>query len=549
MNMKTCLWILIIVAVSMMSCSRSARYHRSIAEAESIASTAPDSALAILSEIEVADLKTDSLKARYAIALASAHKAADASLASDSLTRFAAEYYRDVDYGKWLRAGELYALHRFWSGDGEGALQLLDSLTALTDSPDSLMTDLLVARIRIGGQQGDYSRNIPILRRLIEMDTNAESQSYYKHELYLNYTFVGKCDSAFILLNELIDDAKARNLDEQLFEYKYEMIGVLMEGGRYPEAIEATDYIIVNAPENSALPYLYFWKALGYLNMGDFAEAARLLDIADGLTGEMSGEEYKYYRSFAGHIRDILAFQNTGKISILQLAELSNTQRDRFFREEQTSHEAVQKALKAENRALVFKSQSERKTFIIAIVVLITLIVALVAVWLLQKHRRKAVEAEERAETLQMMVDELRKPAVPSGSQDALRRAMLQQLGIIKMVAETPTEQNRDMLRKISSISSDTNGSLVNWPNLYEIIDNLYGGFYTRLHCRYGDTLSEKEEQIIVLMAAGFSAKEISVITSQSTASIYVRKSSARKKLGVAEKGDLIEFLQQELSR
>ena len=52
--------------------------------------------------------------------------------------------------------------------------------------------------------------------------------------------------------------------------------------------------------------------------------------------------------------------------------------------------------------------------------------------------------------------------------------AIIKQLGIIKMVAETPTEQNREMLRKISSIDRDTNGALINRESIYEIIDNLY---------------------------------------------------------------------------
>ena len=138
--------------------------------------------------------------------------------------------------------------------------------------------------------------------------------------------------------------------------------------------------------------------------------------------------------------------------------------------------------------------------------------------------------------------------ATPLNGQEALRRAMLKQLGIIKMVAETPTEQNREMLRKISSIDSDTNGALINRESIYEIIDNLYSGFYTRLHKRHGEILTDKEEQIIVLMMAGFSTKEISVITAQTTATIYVRKSSIRKKLGVPEKEDIVAFLRKEIS-
>ncbi|MDE6226268.1 MAG: LuxR family transcriptional regulator, partial [Muribaculaceae bacterium] len=42
---------------------------------------------------------------------------------------------------------------------------------------------------------------------------------------------------------------------------------------------------------------------------------------------------------------------------------------------------------------------------------------------------------------------------------------------------------------------------------------------------------------------AGFSTKEISVITGMTTSTIYVRKSSISKKLGVHEKEDIIIFL------
>lgn len=146
------------------------------------------------------------------------------------------------------------------------------------------------------------------------------------------------------------------------------------------------------------------------------------------------------------------------------------------------------------------------------------------------------------------MVDEYKAAPVAQDSEIrnsvALRSTMLKQIGIIKMVAETPTEQNCEMLRKISSIDGKTDGGLVDWGNVFEIIDNLYSGFYTKLHGAYGDILSLKEEQIIVLMVAGFSTKEISVITGQTTSTIYVRKSSIRKKLGVPEKEDIVRFLQ-----
>lgn len=182
------------------------------------------------------------------------------------------------------------------------------------------------------------------------------------------------------------------------------------------------------------------------------------------------------------------------------------------------------------------------------------LLILAAAIWIIKQRRQRERENEERAEALQKMVDELKAaPAVPStaetGTPSALRRAMLQQLGIIKMVAETPTEQNREMLRKISSIEGETKGELVNWPNVFELIDNLYSGFYSKLLSEYGDTLTDKEEQIIVLMMAGFSTKEISVITTQTTSTIYVRKTSVRKKLGVPEKEDIVAFLRDKFAK
>lgn len=208
--------------------------------------------------------------------------------------------------------------------------------------------------------------------------------------------------------------------------------------------------------------------------------------------------------------------------------------------------ESERGALNQQNRALALKAESRQKTVIILVVSIFALIILGCSAWIIRVRRQRERDNEERIEALQKMVDEYRAtPMQDPGTTDssALRGAMLKQLGIIKMVAETPTEQNREMLRKISAIDGETNGELVDWGKVFEMIDNLYSGFYSKLHRQYGEQLTPKEEQIIVLMVAGFSTKEISVITGQTTSTIYVRKSSIRKKLGVPEKEDIVEFL------
>ena len=546
--MKNFIWIMILVAVSMISCSRSAHHREVLSKAERIVSAYPDSALSILEEIDPKDLKDDSLRGLYAIVVGTAHKVGENSMVADSLTRFAFEYYRDNDFKRFLQAGDLYALHKFWLGEGNGSLSLLDSLIVLPNVPKDSKITLLRTRMLIGGAEFDCKRNISFIRELQSLDTVSSHQTEYLYQLCENYQYAGKNDSALILIDELIDCAQRNHLENDQFNYTYEKVGILEELGRYEESNRLVDYILEHAPHNSAIPYLRFWKALNYFNLGNFTKSQQHLTYADSCAVSRDDVDNNYYESFAAPLREFLKYRKDGTIGISKLAIFNNSLRNQYQRMEFTRLESDKNILKSENRALTFKSQSERKTYIIVIVSLIALILVAGGAWLLQKRKRKTVEAEERAETLQRMVDELQKPSAPTDNQEALRRAMLQQLNIIKMVAETPTEQNREMLRKISSIDNDSNGPLINWANVYEIVDNLHSGFYSKLQERYGATISEKEVQAIVLLAAGFSAKEISVITSQSAASVYVRKSSVKKKLGVHEKEDVIAFLRQELS-
>lgn len=530
------------------SCSRSREQFQTLSNIENLVHTNADSALTLLNDIDFSEFEEDSLKAYYYLILAAAHKTNESPMVSDSLVRRSFEYYRNRDYNRFLKSADLYSLHLFWSGNGKKSLALLDSIISLPDIPDKNMIELLRTRIGVGGAEFDCKKNIGYIRYLQELDKDSTNQIEYLYQLCENYQFANNSDSALIIINDLIDYAYSNQLGEDQFKYTYEKIGILEELGKYDESNIMADYVLENAPHNSALPYLYFWKALNYFNMGNYDRSLRELAIADSCARDRTDVDHNYYESFAGPLREFLAYRHNGKIRLSQLATLNNSQRDLFNRLEYTRLETEQNALKQENKALALKAQNERKTAILIICLLGAIIIGLAALWNIQKRKRKIIEAEERAEALQKMVAELSASKTQFSEHESLRRAMLQQLGIIKMVAETPTEQNRDMLRKLSSIESDTNGALVSWKNVYEIIDNLYSGFYSLLHNYYGNILTDKEEQIIVLMLASFSTKEISVITSQSTATIYVRKSSIRKKLGVPEKEDIVAYIRQSVS-
>ena len=159
----------------------------------------------------------------------------------------------------------------------------------------------------------------------------------------------------------------------------------------------------------------------------------------------------------------------------------------------------------------------------------------------------RLAEAEERIETLNHLLEEAQKEPSPDAGQDDtfFKRILLQQLGIIRLVANTPTAQNQALLRRLAETGNDEMPAeeLIAWKDLYPIIDRLYDNFYTRLMERFGSVLTDKEVQTCCLLCAGFSTKEIAVITRQAVNTVYIRKSSSRQKMGMPEGADIVEWV------
>lgn len=539
---------LLFVIVALASCSKpEARHDREIGQAERLMECNPDSALAILEAIDPSDLKVDSLKAKFHYLKAYGHMSANRSMVGDSLISFAHNYYRGKDIVKDIRSATALAFYKFWIGDTPGSIVMLDSLSSLSDVPDSLMVTVLRIRVLLGASEYQGRQIIPLAKRLYKLETDTLRKVEAKYMLLAGYEYAEETDSALYLVKQLIDYARDHKWGEQQFQLTVERTQLLTEAGREDESDRLIGEIFSNAgSDNGAADLLYFQYAINALNRGDIGPAAQYLAIADSLAFKMRGNDDAYFRSYSYMLHAIIDFKQTGRIKLIQITGLNNRMNERFNRLKASQWESERDALHQRNRALALKAESRQKTVIILVLCLAAFLILGGSAWIIRTRRQRERDKEERIEALQKMVDEYKSaPAqeTEKAGSSALRGIMLKQLGIIKMVAETPTEQNREMLRKISSIDGETNGELVDWGKVFELIDNLYSGFYSRLRRQYGDLLSQKEEQIIVLMVAGFSTKEISVITGQTTSTIYVRKSSIRKKLGVPEKDDIVAFL------
>lgn len=551
--MRNILYIITLaIAVGVASCSRSASHvGKTIDNAEVLMQTSVDSAMSMLDAVEASEITVDSMRAKFHYLRAYGHIRQNRSMISDSLISFAHDYYRGKDIVRDMRSGAALAWYKFWVGDTPGAIALLDSLVDRNDVPDSLLAQILRMRVLLGASEYQGEELIPQAKRLMQVEPDSIRQMEAKYMLLSAYEYAGKLDSALLLVDELLKQAGLNHLGNKQFILSLERAQILTEMGRNSESDDVIADIFRNAgADNGAADLLHMQSAINALNTGRIDLASRELAIADSFAVSLRQADDTYYHSYSNLVRAMIDFKRTGRMKLAHVNGLNNRQRERYNRMKASQWESERGALQQQSRALALKAESEHKTVLILAIALVAVIILAGSSWIIWRRRQREHENEERAEALQKMVDELKSaPASQSTAIQtpvALRRAMLQQLGIIKMVAETPTEQNREMLRKISSIEGETNGQLVNWDNVFELIDNLYSGFYRKIHEKYGSVLSIKEEQIIVLMMAGFSTKEISVVTGQTTSTIYVRKSAIRKKLGVPEKEDILAFLRNE---
>ena len=86
----------------MVSCSQSGKQRQILSDAERIVELYPDSALSMVSDIDVSDIKNSDNRALYGLVVAAVHKAKESSMASDSLTQFTFHHYRDKDSVRFL---------------------------------------------------------------------------------------------------------------------------------------------------------------------------------------------------------------------------------------------------------------------------------------------------------------------------------------------------------------------------------------------------------------------------------------------------------------
>ena len=288
-----------------------------------------------------------------------------------------------------------------------------------------------------------------------------------------------------------------------------------------------------------------------YLKIGELDSAQYYLD--KGKEEVVRFKKFLTTENMIAYYQGLIDYTRYGTFDFLDVMRYNDSIHNALYALQSTIRrkDESKESLSNANLMLTVERQEAQLTLLFCILVLV--LAGGGAFFYIRGRRNRLIEAEERIETLNRLLVEATKgdggheeiPATEVKDGQFFRKILLQQLGIIRLVATQPTSQNQELLRRISGITNHELPveSLLVWEDLYPVIDRIYDGFYTRMNQRFGSVLIDKEQQLCCLLCAEFSTKEISVVTQQSIPTIYQRKTNIRKKLGMGEKEDIVEFI------
>ena len=196
-----------------------------------------------------------------------------------------------------------------------------------------------------------------------------------------------------------------------------------------------------------------------------------------------------------------------------------------------------------EKRKLIGKNlrliHKQNKLYIsISVLVLIVALVILFFKNLIRKKQLDYIQACSTVETLKHLYDEQKV------CQDKFRTLLIEKLEISKKLAllsGQPLDKNKSFLEMYSKVVGERAIEL-DWTELYFTINFLYNNFHLKVTQQFA-VLNEKEIQLCCLLRAGFKSDEIAFVIRLTIYSVHKRKTCIRKKLGLDEREDILEYL------
>ena len=550
--MKKLLYLFIISSILLCAC-RHTDNTTLLRQADAVIYGNSDSAMKLLSSIKNPERLPFEEKMLYGWLRTFAHNVRGASMAEDSLILPAFNYFvAGSDTVKMLNSYVLKSQYLYWQKKHEEAMTVLDSgIAAATACRD---TYLIVHMLSLKASkhvyvEKNYEKAIEAHLRAIAVREDEglcfslgiamglqgnDSASYYMDR---SIELVGQKKDTVRLVHYLRNYAQMlsyiSNDYEKAVAVSKRLRSLASDGGQ----IAMTDLVLTEC----------------FLKMGKLDSAQYYLDQGRALLA--SREKFLTTENMINYYQGLIDYTRHRTFDFLKVMRYNDSVHNALYALQSTIQrkDESKESLSNANLMLTVERQEAQLTLLGCLLLLI--VVGGGAFFYIWGRRHRLIEAEERIETLNRLLADATKgdgEQGVAGNTDKevedgqfFRKILLQQLGIIRLVATQPTSQNQELLRRISGITNRELPveSLLVWEDLYPVIDRIYDGFYTQMNRRFGSVLIDKEQQLCCLLCAEFSTKEISVVTQQSIPTIYQRKTNIRKKLGMGEKEDIVGFI------
>ena len=534
--------------------------------------------MAILREVVRPDQLPEESKALYWFCVADIRANTMQSLSEDSMICWAAQYFRD----RWLqdgayedymmKAGMEEAFYWWWNDDKEKAQQVLQRqqryAEEIAEKKGEHIWEVILLRIsaELAMRNYDYEHVRDYTEALVrlgdEKAIHLDEVARVYNGMAITYFYLGEYDK----MEESFEKAIAHTSDSAFIVnvVRRNYADLLGEIGQTDRAIRMHEELAAIYREGDSwllVESLYSLSRL-WLNKGDKPRSDRYMREAEELF-ETYRETISSPSAEAGLLahRQVLNYALHGNYHMMPLATYNNQWQENDYIRYRVAEAKERSMSDLREQVLRQKLAKQRQTILIVGLVGVVFGLCLLLVYLYRRRQRLLLEKEEEIETLKGIINKGLSDKVPSdqvpSTKEAdgnVRKLMLQQLGVIKTIAGTPTEANQQLLARLMALNETTANALIDWPSIYQTIDLVYDGFYTRLVQKYGakgpsddvqctkeqgPLLNEKEIQLCCLLKADFSTKEINMLTRESLQTIYQRKTQVRQKLSLAEAEDI----------
>jgi tetratricopeptide (TPR) repeat protein len=523
-----------------------------ISKATSLVVQNPDNALFEIDKIISPNDLPDDLLADYAWIQACAHNKTGWSMIDDSLVVKSANYYEKNDIKDRLPdVYELVAKYYLANNNTSKAIEAYDKgLLHAKQLGDSIQ----IAEFYLNKgmlYRDNYNNEEAIYNLRQSLNYNSTSMSHFLLALCKNREKrLADRDNNFEIA---IEKALTQEQDTLTAAHYLRNYAQLLQGqGKYRDAINKIQQIYSLSDYSRNVFMNHIVMAESHLSLRNIDSAKYYLSLAESSRFNRSfrtdTHAYMDTENQLALLRGIINYADKGIVDNSEIGRFNDSIFSTMVEKEQIlqARRVSQSLLERQNFQLLIKQQ--KTIFWVIVGGLSAIMLILLLLVYLHNKRRQLVDAQEKIETLSRLAYETSNEK--NGNGHFFKKILLQQLGIIRIIAQTPTESNQELIRQMARITNKdvSVDTLLDWNTLYQVIDSIYDGFYSKLKNNYSTLLSEKEIQLCCLLCADFSSKEISVVTQQSIPTIYQRKTSIRKKLKMDEAEDIISSLKNSFS-